>query len=79
MWTVKIMVPAGKLILFSRIQIKVLINCNFNFVFFSFFSYHTIECGAGVGIYLRTNDCKIMLLAGKSKGKIAFSRLCIIT
>jgi len=31
-------------------------------------SYHTIECGAGVGIYLRTNDCKILLLAGKSKG-----------
>ena len=30
--------------------------------------YHAIECGAGVGIFLRTNDCRILLLAGKSKG-----------
>ena len=35
-------------------------------------SYHTIECGAGVGIYLRTSDCRILLLAGKSKGNRFF-------
>ena len=30
--------------------------------------YHAFECGAGVGIFLTTNDCNIMLLAGKTKG-----------
>lgn len=32
-------------------------------------TYHTHICGAGVGIFLRVRDCKILLLAGKSKGK----------
>jgi E3 ubiquitin-protein ligase UBR2 len=31
-------------------------------------TYHTHVCGAGVGIFLRVRDCKILLLAGKSKG-----------
>ena len=31
--------------------------------------YHAFECGAGVGIFLTTNDCNILLLAGKTKGK----------
>ena len=31
-------------------------------------TYHTHFCGAGVGIFLRIRDCKILLLAGKSKG-----------
>ncbi|KAI1301491.1 E3 ubiquitin-protein ligase UBR2 [Halotydeus destructor] len=31
-------------------------------------TYHTHICGAGIGIFLRIRDCKILLLAGKSKG-----------
>lgn len=31
-------------------------------------TYHTHFCGAGVGIFLRIRDCKVLLLAGKSKG-----------
>jgi len=31
-------------------------------------TYHTHLCGAGVGVFLRIRDCKILLLAGKSKG-----------
>ena len=30
---------------------------------------HAHICGAGVGIFLRIRDCKILLLAGKTKGK----------
>lgn len=29
---------------------------------------HTHRCGAGVGVFLRIRDCKILLLAGRSKG-----------
>ncbi|XP_074600637.1 ubr1 ubiquitin ligase isoform X2 [Brevipalpus obovatus] len=29
---------------------------------------HAHDCGAGVGIFLRIRDCKILLLAGRSKG-----------
>lgn len=32
-------------------------------------TFHTHFCGAGVGIFLRIRDCKILLLAGKSKGQ----------
>ncbi|RWS26023.1 E3 ubiquitin-protein ligase UBR2-like protein [Leptotrombidium deliense] len=31
-------------------------------------TYHAHFCGAGVGIFLRIRDCKILLLAGKTKG-----------
>ena len=31
-------------------------------------TYHTHFCGAGVGVFLRIRDCKVLLLAGKSKG-----------
>lgn len=31
-------------------------------------TYHAHTCGAGVGIFLRIRDCKILLLAGRSKG-----------
>ncbi|KAG9509196.1 E3 ubiquitin-protein ligase UBR2, partial [Fragariocoptes setiger] len=30
--------------------------------------YHAYECGAGVGLFLRTRDCKIVMLNGKAKG-----------
>lgn len=30
--------------------------------------YHSSECGAGTGIFLRTTDCRVLLLVGKSKG-----------
>jgi putative uncharacterized protein (fragment) len=33
-------------------------------------TYHAYNCGAGVGIFLRIRDCKIVLLAGRSKGNI---------
>lgn len=29
---------------------------------------HAQECGAGVGIFLRVRECKVLLLAGKTKG-----------
>jgi E3 ubiquitin-protein ligase UBR2 len=35
-------------------------------------TYHTHFCGAGVGIFLRIRDCKVLLLAGKSKGQTSF-------
>ncbi|RWS17388.1 E3 ubiquitin-protein ligase UBR2-like protein, partial [Dinothrombium tinctorium] len=31
-------------------------------------THHAHFCGAGVGIFLRIRDCKILLLAGKTKG-----------
>lgn len=31
-------------------------------------TYHAYECCAGVGIFLRIRDCKILLISGKSKG-----------
>ena len=31
-------------------------------------THHTHFCGAGVGVFLRIRDCKVLLLAGKSKG-----------
>lgn len=33
-------------------------------------TYHTHKCGAGVGIFLKIRECKILLLAGRSKGKL---------
>lgn len=40
-------------------------------------TFHTHQCGAGVGIFLRIRDCKILLLAGKSKGAF-FCNECLI-
>jgi len=31
-------------------------------------TYHSHFCGAGVGLFLRIRDCKVLLLAGKTKG-----------
>lgn len=31
-------------------------------------TFHAYFCGAGVGIFLRIRDCKILLLAGRTKG-----------
>lgn len=31
---------------------------------------HSHFCGAGIGIFLRIRDCKILLLAGRSKGNL---------
>ncbi|CAG0889985.1 unnamed protein product [Darwinula stevensoni] len=31
-------------------------------------THHSISCGAGVGIFLRVPECKILLLAGRTKG-----------
>lgn len=36
-------------------------------------THHTHFCGAGVGIFLRIRDCKVLLLAGKSKGLTIFA------
>ena len=32
-------------------------------------TYHAFKCGSGVGIFLRIRDCKVVLLAGRSKGR----------
>lgn len=31
-------------------------------------TYHAHFCGAGVGVFLRVRECKVLLLAGKTKG-----------
>ncbi|UYV79674.1 UBR1 [Cordylochernes scorpioides] len=31
-------------------------------------THHSYACGAGVGLFLRVRDCKVLLLAGKTKG-----------
>ncbi|XP_053210830.1 E3 ubiquitin-protein ligase UBR2-like isoform X2 [Panonychus citri] len=31
-------------------------------------TFHAHDCGAGIGIFLRIRDCKIVLLAGRAKG-----------
>lgn len=31
-------------------------------------TFHALDCGAGIGIFLRIRDCKILLLAGRAKG-----------
>uniref|UniRef100_A0A646QGC2 E3 ubiquitin-protein ligase n=1 Tax=Hemiscolopendra marginata TaxID=943146 RepID=A0A646QGC2_9MYRI len=31
-------------------------------------TYHAHYCGAGVGLFLRVRECKVLLLAGKTKG-----------
>ena len=35
-------------------------------------THHTHFCGAGVGLFLRIRDCKVLLLAGKTKGELLF-------
>lgn len=29
---------------------------------------HALTCGAGVGLFLRIRDCKVLLLVGRTKG-----------
>lgn len=32
-------------------------------------TYHALHCGAGTGLFLRVRDCKMLLLAGRGRGK----------